>query len=182
MSVRGVWVVTVGTEESPPRCLFARRYPTVERRAQLQSSQYTSLPADNELIISLLSVATQQHATFSETRDSCVGSHSSPVYWLGEGKLGPLVVIHSSDHLLAALGVDQQSVPCALSMLEAMAELITDPLDLTELRSFLSVCAPFGTPLDLRPSNAINRLTPVPAKVKPLSDLQKSPGWSVCAC
>ncbi|XP_064403665.1 AP-5 complex subunit mu-1-like [Halichondria panicea] len=64
-------------------------------------------------------------------------------------------------------------------MLEAMAELITDPLDLTELRSFLSVCAPFGTPLDLRPSNAINRLTPVPAKVKPLSDLQKSPGWSV---
>ncbi len=35
------------------------------------------------------------------------------------------------------------------------------------------MCAPFGTPLDLRPSNAINRLTPVPAKVKPLSDLQK---------
>ncbi len=46
--------------------LLYRRYPTVERRAQLQSSQYTSLPADNELIISLLSVATQQHATVSE--------------------------------------------------------------------------------------------------------------------
>ena len=57
--------------------LYCRRYPTVERRAELQS-QYTPLPADNnELMISLLSVATQQQTTVSES--TVILSHCLPI-------------------------------------------------------------------------------------------------------
>ncbi|XP_073441962.1 AP-5 complex subunit mu-1 [Dendrobates tinctorius] len=121
MPVRGLWIVH-HRPGGQGEVKFARRYPTVEKRARaFNRSSYVNVPEDADLLKALLHELglTDENKNFVEYRDNCAKICKTTVHSLvlSEGNLWPVLAIQNSDFIYVCVPLVEQLLMPAPSLI-----------------------------------------------------------------
>jgi len=199
MSICAVWIISLDAKlRGTKNLVFSRHYPVVLKKAKdcgfLLKAQ---LPNDEDIANAILEEL-QIYRTSSEFVshfDSCMLYRQAPMYSIMDDTIWPIVAISKSGLTFACLPLlemergEKRKLKCkeigpvtiAYSLLQNIAdvvcsghgELVTEE-KLQELRDYLFMCMPFGTPREMDPATIRGILS---TKDPVLIPKQKVPAW-----
>lgn len=194
MKIRALWVYYLGSSGASPRLIFSRKFPTIEKRAQLiKKDKYIPLPTNIEFTKNLFA-----KIRLKEKSVKCTELHSAaednPFYEVDTtlGHLSPVIILNKNKFLYCCLSfVDQgphQSqflvdIPgislcydllCALSDVLHISHLQDENSLFNDINTFLIEAVPLGTIRDVN-SASINVKSSNKKIVAP--GCQKQPAW-----
>lgn len=200
MSLRSLWIVSIpqsSQSEIQSRLLFSRVFPTVEKKAKnIEGDNYVQICNIPEFINGLLFELGHREGIdkFIPARDTCRKFEQKPVFEVttSAGKVWPVVVVEQKGLLFCCVPLVEQgsntrppliqipSVTMGFSLLCGLADFLRQvPVSemihkTSDIYSYLSVAAPFGTPVDAQPESVVAKMYNKPSV---LSKTQKQPAW-----
>ncbi|KAL8622943.1 hypothetical protein ACOMHN_027064 [Nucella lapillus] len=198
MSVRHVWIIQLpGSQTKAVKVIFTRKFPTVEKRAQmLAKANYVKVLPDPHMARLIVQETGYGPAgkKFVAERDSCREPLQKPVFKVktDEGELWPLVILQQGDLLLCCLPlvesshssannnlIDIPSISLGFGLLSCLSDALRVPSQefatrVTELPAFLNEAAPFGCVRDTCADSVLVKLTNRPVA---LHKTDKQAAW-----
>ncbi|KAL4237972.1 adaptor complexes medium subunit [Mactra antiquata] len=200
MSLQAIWIVHIpkSGDVIAPTVPFSRLYQTYLMKAkQVEQDKHVPLPNNPEFARSLifeLGYTKDGFSKFIESRDSCKIPDQKPVYELNtsQGKLWPVVVVEQPGLLLCCLPfvaqgaskrpplIEIHGVTLGFTLLCALGDFLRNiqPAEIgnktSDIYSFLSLAAPFGTVLDTTVDSILAKMA---NKTSSTSNTQKQPAW-----
>ncbi|XP_073494878.1 AP-5 complex subunit mu-1 [Phyllobates terribilis] len=172
MPVRGLWILHY-RPGGHGEVKFARRYPTVEKRARaFNRSSYVNVPEDADLLKALLHELglTDENKNFVEYRDNCAKICKTTVHSLvlSEGNLWPVLANQNSDFIYVCLPLVEQllapapplinvsSISEAFALLSGIMQFVNSGHNteadvssrLVQLPLLVTQACPLGSPVD----------------------------------
>ncbi|KAM4014024.1 AP-5 complex subunit mu-1 [Anomaloglossus baeobatrachus] len=196
MPIRGLWILH-HQPGGQGEVTFARRYPTVEKRAKaFNRSSYVNVPEDADFLKALLHELglTDENKSFVEYRDNCAKICKTNVHSLvvSEQSLWPVLAIQDSDFIYVCLPLVEQpltpapplisvsSISEAFALLSGIMQFVNaghnTEADISsrfaQLPLLVTQACPLGSPLD-------TTLYALPDSVSnaPVNQTCRSPAW-----